>query len=195
MQHTCPWWFGYALASPLRRLVQNPSAILGPFVRPGMSVLEIGPGMGFFTADLARLVGERGRVTVLDLQQRMLDGVGRRLERAGYADRARLTRCTGSDPVIGEDRYDFVLLFYVVHEVRERTALFRRVAGSLREGGTVLFSEPLFHVSGAGFRREIAEAGAAGLEVAGGLRVRGARAALLSKSPVRAGSAPAVDGA
>ena len=46
--HTCPWWLGYLLASPLRRLFENPTTRLAPYVREGMFVLEPGPGMGFF---------------------------------------------------------------------------------------------------------------------------------------------------
>ena len=67
----CPWWLGYALASPLRRLMHDPRAILSPLVVEGMTVVEPGPGMGFFTLELARLVGPRGRVVAIDVQPRM----------------------------------------------------------------------------------------------------------------------------
>ena len=40
MSHTCPWWFGYFLLNPLRRLGQRPTRVLAPFVRPGMLVVE-----------------------------------------------------------------------------------------------------------------------------------------------------------
>ncbi len=56
-ERVCPWWLGYFLASPIRRLWQNPAQILRPYVREGMTVLEPGPGMVFFTLELARLVG------------------------------------------------------------------------------------------------------------------------------------------
>ena len=56
----CPWWVGYILASPIRKLTHDPAGILAPFVRAGMTVLEPGPGMGFFTLELARLVGPTG---------------------------------------------------------------------------------------------------------------------------------------
>jgi hypothetical protein len=47
MPHSvCPWWLGYLLASPLRRLQYEPANILAPYVREGMTVLEYGPGMG-----------------------------------------------------------------------------------------------------------------------------------------------------
>jgi hypothetical protein len=45
----CPWWIGYLLASPLRRLLTNPSLILDSLVHEGMTVFEPGPGMGFLT--------------------------------------------------------------------------------------------------------------------------------------------------
>ena len=53
----CPWWIGWLLASPVRKLMQDPARILAPWVRDGMTVLEPGPGMGFFTLELARRVG------------------------------------------------------------------------------------------------------------------------------------------
>lgn len=73
-KHVCPWWLGYWLVSPLRRLWEHPVRMLGPFVREGMLVLEPGCGMGFFTLDLARMVGPRGRVVAVDVQERMLAG-------------------------------------------------------------------------------------------------------------------------
>jgi hypothetical protein len=85
--HVCPWWLGYFLASPMRRIFQNPDEILSPYVRPGMTVLEPGPGMGFFTIPIARMVGENGCVHVVDVQREMLDGLERRVKKAGLSSR------------------------------------------------------------------------------------------------------------
>ena len=52
-KRVCPWWLGYILVSPLRRLLLNPRELLAPYVKAGMTVLEPGPGMGFFTIELA----------------------------------------------------------------------------------------------------------------------------------------------
>src|ERR1051325_6297489 len=79
----CPWWLGYLLASPIRRLWHNPAGVLTRYVRPGMTVLEPGPGMGYFTMELARRVGESGRVIAVDLQPEMLTGLRRRAAKAG----------------------------------------------------------------------------------------------------------------
>ena len=57
--HICPWWVGYLLANPLRRIFENPDKLLAPFVCNGMTVIDYGCGMGFFTIPLARLVGPK----------------------------------------------------------------------------------------------------------------------------------------
>jgi predicted methyltransferase len=85
----CPWWIGYLLASPLRRWFgQDPAKILSPYVREAMTVLEPGPGMGFFTIPLARLVGPSGRVVTVDLQPKMIESLKRRASKAGVLEAA-----------------------------------------------------------------------------------------------------------
>ena len=69
----CPWWLGYLLISPLRKLLQNPEKIIAPLVHEGMTVVEIGPGMGFFTLELAKKVAASGRVIAIDIQPKMLE--------------------------------------------------------------------------------------------------------------------------
>jgi ubiquinone/menaquinone biosynthesis C-methylase UbiE len=85
-EHVCPWWAGYLLANPLRRLLQKPEKIVSPYLRNGMTVLEIGPGMGFFTLPMARIVGASGRIICVDIQEKMIAGLMRRARRAGLAD-------------------------------------------------------------------------------------------------------------
>ena len=82
----CPWWLGYLLASPLRRLLQDPVEIVKPYVEEGMTVLDVGCGMGFFSLPLANLVGEKGRVVCIDLQEKMIKGLLREGEE-GWTDR------------------------------------------------------------------------------------------------------------
>src|SRR5512136_1936243 len=117
--HVCPWWLGYVLVSPLRRLWQRPDQILAPYVGEGMVVLEPGCGMGFFTLDLARIVGPRGRVVAVDVQERMLAGLRRRAGKAGLSDRieARLAQpeTLGVADLVG--LVDVALALHVVHEV------------------------------------------------------------------------------
>ena len=47
-EHVCPVWVGYLLASPVRKLFDNPEKVLAPYVKEGMTVLDVGSAMGFF---------------------------------------------------------------------------------------------------------------------------------------------------
>jgi ubiquinone/menaquinone biosynthesis C-methylase UbiE len=179
----CPWWLGYLLASPIRRLFHDPADLLAPYVRPGMTVIEPGPGMGFFTLELARRVGAAGRVVVVDVQPRMLSVLGRRAARAGLAGRidARLAQpeSMGLDDLAAAA--DFVLAFAMVHEMPDAGRFFAEAAAALKPGGTMLLAEPSGHVDDARFARELAAAAAAGLTVVERPAVRMSQAALLRK--------------
>lgn len=94
--HICPWWGGYFLDNRFRRLLHDPEKIVGPYVRPGMTVIDVGCGMGLFAIAMAKMVGQSGLVIAVDLQQKMLDVLRRRAETAGVADRIQLHRCAGS---------------------------------------------------------------------------------------------------
>jgi ubiquinone/menaquinone biosynthesis C-methylase UbiE len=189
MAHTCPWWFGYFLLNPFRRLAQSPSRILRPFVREGMVVVEPGCGMGFFTLDLVRLVGPRGRVVAIDVQEKMLAGLRRRAARAGLEGRIDVRRAgpdrLGIDDLAGQ--VDLVLAFYVVHELRDRAAFFGEIAAVLRPEGSVLVVEPPLHVSRRDFEESLAAAGKAGLRVASRPRLGPNKVALLVRSVESAG--------
>jgi ubiquinone/menaquinone biosynthesis C-methylase UbiE len=172
-ERVCPWWIGYVLVSPLRRLVQDPGAILGPLVREGMTVLEPGPGMGFFTLEAARRVGPRGRVVAVDLQPRMLSAMRRRAERAGLGDRI-VTREARAETLGVPDlagKVDLVLALLVVHELPDAGRFFAEVRAALAPGGKVLVAEPRGHVTPAAFEESMAAAARAGLRRSPGPRM------------------------
>ncbi len=181
--HTCPWWLGIGLASPFRRLSYNPRAILQPFVRPGMTVLEPGPGMGFFTLELARLVGPGGRVIAVDIQRRMLDGVRRKAHRRGLADRIDVRLADVSQMPVDDlkGRVDFVLAFAMVHELPDPGSFFRSILKTLTPDGTVLLSEPSWHVKETAFRRSLKAAEDAGFQVRAEPKFGRNRSALLAR--------------
>lgn len=178
----CPWWIGHLLASPLRRLIQRPEEILGSLAGAGMTVLEPGPGMGFFTLELARLVGPQGRVVAVDLEPRMLAGLKRRAEKAGLAERIELREARVNSLEVGDlaGTVDFVLAFAMVHEMPSAEVFFAETALALKPGGRMLFAEPAGHVKPADFERELACAARAGFRVTGRPAVRRSLAAVLT---------------
>jgi ubiquinone/menaquinone biosynthesis C-methylase UbiE len=171
------------LASPLRRLMQDPAEVVAPYVRAGMTVLEPGPGMGFFTLELARRVGPGGRVIAVDMEPRMIEGLKRRAARAGVLERVDARVCTadsmGLDGAGGQ--IDFALACALVHEVPDAERFFSEVWRVLKPGACLLLAEPPFRIQEAEFRTEIEAAARAGFSLAGRPAVRGSRAALLKK--------------
>jgi ubiquinone/menaquinone biosynthesis C-methylase UbiE len=180
----CPWWLGYLLVSPIRRLQHDPARILAPYVREGMTVLEPGPGMGFFTLELARRVGACGRVIAADIQPKMIQRLKRRAAKADLLERID-TRIARSDSMrlsgLGNS-VDFVLAFAVVHEMPEAATFFAEAAETMKSGARMLMAEPSGHVSEDEFEAELEMARRAGLEVEARPPIRRSRAAVLRKS-------------
>ena len=184
MAHSvCPWWIGYLLLNPFRRLAQDPREILAPYVSPGMTVLEPGPGMGFFTLELARLVGPAGRVVAVDVQPKMLDKLKRRASSNGLQDRIE-TRLVEKGSMALSDlkgKVDFALAFAMVHETPDPSPFFREVQEALKPGALVLLAEPQGHVKLPEFEQELKAAAGAGLAISDRPRIKRSHAVLLRK--------------
>lgn len=166
-QSVCPWWAGYLLANPLRRMVQNPEKILGHYVNSGMTVIDIGSAMGFYTLPLARLVGDHGKVIAVDLQEKMIASLRRRADRAGLSGRIE-TRICSSQSLLVDDlagKADFALAFAVLHEMPDPVAAIGAITRSLKAGGIFLLAEPQGHVTEQGFMNTSQIAVAQGLEI------------------------------
>ena len=180
----CPWWVGYLITSPFRKLWQNPALILEPHIRAGMTVLEPGPGMGFFTLEIAKLVGSSGRVVAVDVQPQMIEGLKRRARKAGLLDRidARVVSPASMQLADLNAIADFVFAFAVVHEMPSAASFFSEVARAMRSGGDLLLAEPSGHVSEAEFGEQIKAAAHSGLGVFERPSIDRCVAALLRKS-------------
>ena len=181
MGHVCPWWHAYTFDNPLRRLIHNPSAIVGEHVGEGMRVLDLGCGMGFFSIAMARMVGDSGLVIAVDLQQKMLDVLMRRATRAGVASRIRPHRCE-ADRIGLEDEVDFALAFWMLHETPDAGEFAAQVRGVLRPGRQFMVAEPAHHVWPKHFERLVDSVQAAGFRECGRPRVRFSRAALFERA-------------
>ena len=146
----CPWWLGYVLANPLRKLFHDPSELVAPYVNEGMVVFEPGCGMGFFTLELARRVGATGRVVAVDLQPKMLAGLRRRAGRAGLLDRLDIRQVAEDRLGIADldGQVGFVLAFYVVHELANPAGFFDEIRTALSPAGKLLIVEPRAHGGG-----------------------------------------------
>lgn len=186
MPHSvCPWWIGYLLASPVRKWIgQDPEKILSPYVREGMTVLEPGPGMGFFTIPLARMVGSSGRVIAVDVQPKMIESLKRRAAKANVLDRidARVTSSETMGIADLEGKVDLTLAFAMVHELPDAGHFFAEVSRASKPNARVLLVEPSGHVPDRMFSAELAAAAATGLNVVERPAIRRSLAVLLVKN-------------
>ena len=177
----CPWWFAYTFDNPVRRLLHKPERVVGPYVKEGMTALDIGCGMGHFSIGMAKLVGDGGKVISVDLQQKMLDKVRRRAERSSVANRLSLRLCKQDDIGVAK-KVDFALTFWMAHEVPDQKHMFEQIHSVLKDRGKWMLAEPRLHTSAARFEKEVGIAQAAGFRVVERPAVTMSFAAVLEKA-------------
>ena len=177
----CPVELAWGLETGLRRWLQSPQKILSPYVSPGMTVLDIGCGPGFFAIEMAKMVGPAGRVIAADLQDGMLEKVRRKISGTELEARMVLHRCEANRLAVAGP-VDFALAFYMIHEVPDHACFFGEVAALLRPGGRLLVVEPAFHVTGPEFAATMNIARTAGYEIENGPRLLLSRTAVLRRS-------------
>lgn len=180
MQAICPAWFAFSLDNRLRRLVHDPERILASYVKPGMVCADIGCGPGFFTLALARLAGPGGQVIAVDLQPRMLARMQENAARHNLSSGIAARQCRPDDLMI-QERLDFALAFWMVHEVskRQRPSFFAQLGGAMKPGGLVLVTDPGVPWLSPDFRRSMEAAQMAGFAVIDHPRISLSRTALL----------------
>lgn len=157
----CPVSLAGSLDNRLRRWFQNPRKILGPYVKEGMKVLDIGCGPGFFSIDMAQMVGESGNVIALDLQEGMLRKLSDKIQGTELERRITLHKCEKNSLGLSES-VDFALAFYMVHEIPDQEHFFNDIKTVLESNGQFLIVEPPFHTSKKAFEETIRKAQDAG---------------------------------
>ena len=109
-------------------------------VQPGQTVCDLGCGNGFYTLELARLVGEEGRVLAVDIQPEMLTLLR---ERAKTAEVGNVEPILGSlvDPGLPEGEVDLILLVDVYHELSHPVHVLRELREALKPDGRIALVE------------------------------------------------------
>ncbi len=128
----------------LRRILQNPRKMLKGRVREGMTVLELGCGPGFFTLEIARMVGKSGKVIAADLQDGMLDIVRKKIRGTDIEGRIELHKC-GEETIGVTEKVDLVLAFFVVHELADKRKAFEEIKSILKPDGRFYIVEFRMH--------------------------------------------------
>ena len=175
----CPVELAGSLDNKIRKWIQNPHKILAPYLKEGMKVLDIGCGPGFFSIELAKMVGNTGKVFAIDLQEGMLQKIKSKIHGTELEDRIQLVKSEG-DQIRIPGKVDFILAFYMVHEVPNKNKLFEALKKVLVEKGQLLIVEPkFFHVTKKEFALTMQIAEKAGFKVCQGPKLAFSFSALL----------------
>lgn len=160
----CPVEKAGGLDNYVRKLLQNPQKILNPYIKEGMTVLDLGCGPGFFSIEIAKLFIDSGRIIAADLQEGMLDKVRQKIKGTKLEQRITLHKCQ-EESINLTEKVDFVLAFYMIHEVPNQDKLFRELKPILNPNGQIFIVEPKFHVSKKSFDSMIDRVKGIGLEI------------------------------
>ena len=111
-----------------------------------MTVLDLGCGPGFFSVEIARMLYNSGKVIAADLQEGILNIVRNKLKGTELEQKVILHKCNEENIGITE-KVDFILAFYMIHEVPDQHKLFRELKSIIKPKGQIFIIEPKFHVS------------------------------------------------
>lgn len=137
-----PHQFSWVLELPWRRLVLSPQVLASRLsLRPDFSVLELGPGSGYYSIEVARRI-PAGHLELFDIQVEMLDRCLVKCASAGLTN----VGCTVGDGAtlpFADARFDLVYMVTVFGEVHDQDACLRSAKRVLKPDGVLSISEHL----------------------------------------------------
>lgn len=154
----------WQLDFPFRSWIQNPQKVLAGRIKEGMVVLEVGCGPGFFTPEVARMVGKTGKVIAADLQDGMLQKLNKKIKGTAVEGRIKLHKCE-IDKIGITEKVDLVLAFSMMHEVVDKKRFLIEIKSILNPDGRVYIIETMIHPPKRDFYDTIAKADEAEFEI------------------------------
>jgi len=139
----CPYSWRWMLDNLPRRVVHPLRRMVDSFrVGRGHTVLEVGPGPGYFTVEVARRVGPEGRLVCVDIQPEMIGALRRRLLRKGVANALPMVG-NALDLPLAEGSVDRAFLVTVLGEVPDRAKTLAELRRVLKPDGILSITETL----------------------------------------------------
>ena len=138
-----PEFLANAIDNPLRRRIQPPREMPRRHaIRPGMTVLEVGPGNGRYTVETARAVGDTGKVIAVDIEPKMIERVIRRAQAEGTTNlEAKMANVY--DLPFPDGTFDAICMIAVISEIPHPHLALSEFHRVLKQAGTLAFSELL----------------------------------------------------
>ncbi len=129
------------LNRPEREKTEMPDRLLDALqIKPGMTVADVGAGIGYFSWRIARRVGAEGRVLAVEIQPEMLERLGAEMRKRNIRN-VRSILGTAADPNLPAQSVDLALMVDVYHEFRHPEAMVARIRQSLKDDGRMVLVE------------------------------------------------------
>jgi len=176
----CPAEAAGMLDNSFRKLFHNPQKILKPYIKAGMTVLDVGCGPGFFSIEIAKMLNGSGKVISADIQEKMLGKVRKKIKSTSLEQTIELHKSDLENIGVVE-KVDFVLAFWMVHEVRNQEKFLEELISILKPNGLIFIIEPKIHVTKTEFGKIVDKIKASGLSIVESPKVFFSRTIVLSK--------------
>ena len=132
--------YAFTLLIPLRNLFLSPRKLIKRLeLKDNYTVLEIGPGPGYFSLSIAREL-RKGKLILADIQKEMLNYSKKRLDKKGIKN-VEYMLCDGHKLKFDDDSFDIVFMVTVIGEVEEKETYIKEIYRILKKGGILSISE------------------------------------------------------
>ncbi len=139
-QGVCPYQFSFMLNLSLRKLILSPKKLADRLhLQSNYRVLEIGPGGGYFSVEVARRLPE-GHLELLDIQPEMLDKVRKKLLKAGV-NNVNFKVADATNLPYENNTFDVVFMVAVLGEIPDKEKCLSSIYRVLRPGGLLSITE------------------------------------------------------
>jgi len=127
-----------SLANPERDQNQKPALLIREMgLEPGMTVADIGTGVGFMLPYLSRAAGPGGHVIAEDIFDDFLDAAKLKAAQAGLAN-VSFVKGTETDPHLADGSLDMALVLDTYHHFDYPEKMLAAIHKSLRDGGKLI---------------------------------------------------------
>ena len=109
-------------------------------LKEGMTVADIGCGIGYHSIMMAKIIGSKGEVLCVDIQQKMRDMLKERAEKEGIKN-CKLIKGKYTDPMLPKASVDLILLVDAYHEFTDPESMLKKMRDSLSENGVIALVE------------------------------------------------------
>jgi ubiquinone/menaquinone biosynthesis C-methylase UbiE len=145
----CPSWLTFLLENPYMESKAGSSVLIERIgLKEGMRVLDVGCGPGRLTIPFAEHVGVKGDVVALDIQERMLKKLVRRVKDNSIANVRFVLGGAGQGKIQEENSFDRAVLVTVLGEIQDKKGALEEIFKALKPGGilsvTEVFPDPDF---------------------------------------------------